>query len=98
MGPEFSEAVPYLQIMALAQFLVAVTGPLAMLLNMSGRERASMWINIFSLATAIVLIPYLSILRGAQGFAAAYCVVIFGRVFFLAVFSQLPRIHSFRKT
>lgn len=76
MGAEFAAAAPYLRVMALAQFLAALAGPLMVLLNMSGRERASMWINVGTLALAVALFPALSLAYGAYGFAGAYAAII----------------------
>jgi len=80
MGAEFAAAVPYLRLMAVAQFLAAVIGPLAMMLTMSGRERVSMWINLGTLALAFVLVPSLSMAHGASGFALAYASIIVTRL------------------
>lgn len=84
MGPGFTEAVPYLRIMALAQFLAALIGPLAMLLNMSDRERVSMWINVGSLGLALVVFPVLSYHLQAYGFVIAYVSLIAIRSFLIA--------------
>jgi len=69
-----------LRLMAVAQFLAAVIGPLAMMLTMSGRERVSMWINLGTLALAFVLVPSLSMAHGASGFALAYASIIVTRL------------------
>lgn len=79
MGAEFAEAVPYLRVLACAQLLAAAIGPLAMMLNMSGRERVSMWINVATLALAVALVPGLSLAYGAAGFAVAYAAIIMTR-------------------
>lgn len=80
MGAEFGAATDYLRLMALAQFVTAVLGPLATLLHMTGRERASMWINIGALALATGLVPYLSLVYGARGFALAYAAIVVARL------------------
>lgn len=79
MGAEFGAAAGYLRLMALIQFAAALGGPLAVLLNMSGRERASMWINVGTLVLAAALVPGLSLVFGATGFASAYAAIIFAR-------------------
>ena len=79
MGADFTDAVSYLRLMAAAHFLSALIGPLAVLMNMSGRERSSMWINLTTLAIAIPLVPGLSMMLGASGFAVAYSAVIIAR-------------------
>lgn len=79
MGEEFIEAVPYLQIMAVAQFVVAVISPLIGFLHSAGHERLSMWINLGALALALGLIPILCTVFGALGFALAYSAVIIVR-------------------
>lgn len=83
MGAEFAAAVPYLRVMACAQFLAAAIGPLAMMLNMSGRERVSMWINLATLALAAALVPGPSLAYGATGFAMAYAGIISIRTLFV---------------
>lgn len=80
MGEEFIIATSYLRWMVCVQLLVAIFGPLAALLNMSGRERASMWINVGALILAIVAIPICSIVYGAPGFVLAYSVIIVARI------------------
>lgn len=85
IGTEFAAAVPYVRIMALAQFVVAVLGPLVGLLHMTGRERVSMWINLGMLALATVLVPSFSVAYGAPGFALTYAAIITMRVAMIAV-------------
>lgn len=80
MGAEFGAAAGYLRTMVPAQFAFALSGPLVELLNMSGRERVSMGINVASLAVALVLFPWLSLAFGATGFIAAYLALIIMRV------------------
>lgn len=80
IGEEFVEAIFYLQLMVCFQFLGALIGPLAVLLNMSGHERASMWVNITALVLGVVLIPSLSLVYGALGFTIAYSVLVLIRV------------------
>lgn len=84
MGAEFAPAVPYLRIMACAQFLAAAIGPLVMLLNMSGRERASMWINLANLFMALGLIPLSCLVYGPLGFSFAISILVILRVFLIA--------------
>lgn len=94
MGSEFAEAAGYLRIMALIQFAVAVLGPLAVLLNMTGRERVSMWINLGTLALALCLIPLLSVTYGSYGFVIAYSAVIVTRLGLVgasALFGRISR-------
>lgn len=92
MGAEFAAAVPYLQLMACAQFLAAGVGPLAVMLNMSGRERVSMWINVGTLTLAFVLVPGLSLAYEATGFAVAYAAIVVTRLCAIgaAVFLSRP--------
>lgn len=96
MGTEFIAAGDYLRIMALAQFAAALLGPLAMLLNMSGRERVSMWINLGTLALALGLISILCSAYGSLGFAIAYSAVIvirFGLIGVGVLFGRMPAQH-----
>jgi O-antigen/teichoic acid export membrane protein len=99
MGPEFTAAVPYLRVMACAQLLAAAIGPLAMMLNMSGRERLSMWINLATLALAAALVPGLSLAYGATGFAVAYAAIILARtllVIFAVIHDHIKLKHAIR--
>lgn len=72
LGTEFEAAAPYLRLMALTQFLASIIGPLAMVLNMSGREGVSMWINLGTLTLALAIVPLLCLVYGAIGFVVAY--------------------------
>lgn len=76
MGSGFESAANYLRIMALTQYLAAVSVPIVLLLNMSGQERISMWINLTALVVSLIMIPILSAYFGAFGFAMAYSAVI----------------------
>lgn len=92
MGEEFKSAVPFLKIMSVAHLAAALLGPLVGLLHSSGRERQSMWINLATLALALVLVPWLSLGYGPTGFAAAYAAIIVTRIVLIgavAVFSGL---------
>lgn len=80
IGVEFIQAEGYLRIMAQAQFVAALLGPLVMVLNMSGHERAAMWINLGALVLGLALIPALSAIMGARGFILAYSAVIVVRL------------------
>jgi len=84
MGAEFGAAADYLRLMALTQFVAAMLGPLSPVLNMSGRERAAMWINVVALVLALGLIPLLCAEYGALGFAVAYSVVVVARLALVA--------------
>lgn len=85
MGPEFTAATGYMIVMALAHFVIAILGPLSMVLNMTGRERMSMRISIATLGLAVVAIPVLSSAFGASGFVAAYTFIIIARLGLLGV-------------
>lgn len=87
IGAEFVTAGNYLRVMALAQFVAALLGPLAVILNLSGRETVSMWINLGTLAYALAVIPLLSVAYGAPGFAFAYSSVIIMRMVLIGVTS-----------
>lgn len=88
MGPAFAEASGYLQIMALANLAVVVTGPAAVLLNMGGGERAAMWINTVILFIGAVMIAVLSLNWGASGFVAAYTAIAVVRSFVIVIASR----------
>lgn len=93
IGAEFGAAGGYLRIMALAQFVAALLGPLAVLLEMSGGERVSMWINLGALAVAFGLIPVLCSTYGAMGFVIAYFAVIVSRICLVALVITFARKH-----
>lgn len=80
MGEDFVSASDYLRVMAAAHFVTAILGPLSMVLNMTWRERMSMWVSILTLALAVSAIPLLSLLYGPAGFVAAYCGIIVARL------------------
>jgi len=75
MGAEFVTADNYLRAMAVTQFFVAAFGLFSTVLDMSGHERLTMWVNVGSLALMLGLLPTLCVLFGVDGFVAAYVVV-----------------------
>ncbi|GEM_PF-3887445 len=85
-GPEFVPAAGYLRVMAFTHLLLLLLGPFITLMNMGGKERTAMWINLAALAAAVILFPALSFLFGASGFIAAYVIVTAGRA--LVIFGQ----------
>lgn len=91
MGEEFVPASGYLQIMAAAHFVTAILGPLSMVLNMTWRERMSMWVSILTLALAVTAIPLMSYVYGPTGFVAAYCGIILTRLSLIAVLVLLTK-------
>lgn len=66
-GTGFSEAGPFLKVLALGQLVNAVTGPVGYLLMMSGHERDMRNIALFSGGAAILLTWLLTIQYGAFG-------------------------------
>ena len=91
-GEEFIKAVPFLFVMLLAQFVVAVVGPLVGLLHMTNREKASTWINVTTLGAALLLFPTLTSTYGAMGFAIAYALTNIGRLSAVAVYIHVTGI------
>lgn len=80
MGPEFGAAAGYLRTMAVVHFVLAALGPLFMVLNMAGGERAAMWIAVGSLLTGVVCIPAFSSAYHAFGFVLIYALIVILRV------------------
>lgn len=89
MGEEFKSATMHLRIMAGAQFLIVVLGPFSMQLQMSGRERVYMWINLKVLALAAVFFPIFCLMFGVFGFTAVYAGLAVVRSFLLLMACDL---------
>lgn len=96
MGPDFISAGVHLRIMALTHFVTAILGPLSMVLNMTYRERKSMWVSLMTMGLAVTAIPALSYFYGANGFVAAYCGIILLRLSIIGilVLTTDPPIHA----
>jgi len=84
IGQEFESAASFLKIMAIAHFVAATFGPLIGLLHSSGRERVSMYINLGTLAVALVLVPVMTVSAGPYGFSVAYGTIIALRLSLIA--------------
>lgn len=89
LGEEFTAALPFLYVMLATQFVVATLGPLSGLLHMTNRERASAWINVATLAIALILFPLLVSMFGPMGFALAYAATNTGRMAMISGFVVL---------
>jgi O-antigen/teichoic acid export membrane protein len=74
-GPEFVEGALALQVLAAAQTVNVMFGPVGTALVMVGRERTVLWIEIAASGLAIILalalIPGIGLLGAAMGFGAA---------------------------
>lgn len=78
-GPGFDDAVVLLMIYAAGQFLVALTGPFAMCLSMSGHEGAVMRISLGLFAASIILLPLGALIFDVTGYVAIYAVLLAAR-------------------
>ena len=88
-GPEFVAVSGGLVVMTVTQFATAVTGPLAMLLFLSGRERVLAWIMAGALGACIILFPLGSSIAGVTGFVVAYMVVNVGKAVALVLTTRV---------
>lgn len=75
-GSDFVTAMPFLILMGCAQLAQACTGSTAVILAMTGNERAAMRVSVSVLALGVVLFPVLSNLFGGIGFASAYLIIV----------------------
>jgi len=78
-GPEFVPAAPALRILALGQLVNVVSGPLGTVLLMTGEERASMILSVFSLIVLGVLSVTLIPAYGLIGAALTTALIIGSR-------------------
>lgn len=75
MGDGFGAASGYLVVMTVASLVLAASSPFAVVLNMGGGERRTMWINLLALVVAIALLAGLSHFYGGWGFVWAYAIL-----------------------
>jgi O-antigen/teichoic acid export membrane protein len=74
-GEEFSGGSGFLRLMAIAQLLNCLTGPVAQMLTMTGRERSVLYVNSWGVVLALILFSGLGGLLGGWGFAITYALL-----------------------
>lgn len=75
LGPQFPEAQTYLQVLSMANIVVALLAPATMVLNMAGGERQAMHVQTSVLLLSLFLFPLLSYGWSGIGFVAAYTLI-----------------------
>jgi O-antigen/teichoic acid export membrane protein len=78
-GPEFVAGAPALRILALGQMVNVLSGPLGVVLLMTGNERSSLWISVFSLILLAVLSITFIPAYGLIGAALTTAIIIASR-------------------
>jgi len=72
LGDEFLAAAKFLRIIAVAHFLMLISGPATMAMSMAGSEKWVMWLSVVTLGILLFGVPVMSYMWGGYGFAVSY--------------------------